>query len=296
MKINFKYALTIGCLLISIAAFSQQHSKFTEAELAVKAVVDKLFDGMRAGDSSMVRDAFHSTATFVTTFTSKKGDKVVQQGNVEEFINAVGTPHEPVWDERISSYQINVDGNLASVWTDYEFYVGDKFSHCGVNSFQLFDSKAGWKIINITDTRRRSSCDVVIKEEINQFINDWHQASATADADAFFGSMTEDAIYIGTDSHERWLRDELRTWAKKAFERDTAWSFTLIERQIHLGDDKKTAWFNETLETKMGLCRSSGILTYTPKGWKIRHYHLSITVPNELIDSLQELVKNLKKD
>jgi hypothetical protein len=52
-----------------------------------------------------------------------------------------------------------IDGNLASVWTDYKFYIGEKFSHCGVNSFQLFKGDDGWKIIYIIDTRRKDNCN-----------------------------------------------------------------------------------------------------------------------------------------
>ena len=48
-------------------------------------------------------------------------------------------------------------------------------------------------------------------------MNAWHKAAATADEDTFFGSMTADAIYIGTDATERWLRDELKEWSKEYF-------------------------------------------------------------------------------
>ncbi|MBS9766494.1 MAG: nuclear transport factor 2 family protein [Flavobacteriaceae bacterium] len=41
------------------------------------------------------------------------------------------------------------------------------------------------------------------------------------------------------------------------------------------------AWFDELLDTWMGICRGSGVLEKTAKGWKIRHYVLSVTVPNE---------------
>jgi hypothetical protein len=34
-------------------------------------------------------------------------------------------------------YEVQIDDNLAAVWTEYEFYVGKNFSHCGVNAFQL---------------------------------------------------------------------------------------------------------------------------------------------------------------
>ena len=61
-------------------------------------------------------------------------------------------------DERISFSNVLIDGNLASVWTLYEFYYKGQFSHCGVNSFQLVKSNNEWKIQYIIDTRRKDNC------------------------------------------------------------------------------------------------------------------------------------------
>ena len=47
---------------------------------------------------------------------------------------------------------------MATAWTPYEFWYKEKFSHCGVNSFQLMKIENEWKIIYFVDTRRRSDC------------------------------------------------------------------------------------------------------------------------------------------
>ena len=39
--------------------------------------------------------------------------------------------------------------------------------------------------------------------DVDHFIDGWHLAAAKVDAETFFGSMAEDAIYIGTDATER---------------------------------------------------------------------------------------------
>ncbi|MCB9276380.1 MAG: nuclear transport factor 2 family protein [Lewinellaceae bacterium] len=126
---------------------------------------------------------------------------------------------------------------------------------------------------------------------IHKLLDGWHRAAAKADADAFFGAMTPDGIYLGTDASERWLRDELREWSRPFFERDKAWDFTPSERQLYFSDDGRTAWFEEKLATWMGPCRGSGILTHTPDGWKIRHYNLAVLVPNEKMQGFIELMK-----
>ena len=125
---------------------------------AVMRTVKQLFDGMRAGDSAMVRSAFDSNPRLVTTMV-RNGVPVLTTGSVEDFIRAVGTPHADVWDERISDEVVHIDGPLATVWMRYSFYAGSQFSHCGVNAFELFRRPDGWRITSIADTRRRERCD-----------------------------------------------------------------------------------------------------------------------------------------
>lgn len=124
---------------------------------------------------------------------------------------------------------------------------------------------------------------------IGRLLDNWHRAAAEANDDVFFGSMTEECIYIGTDISEKWKRDELREWSAKYFDRESAWSFTPREREIYLDND--IAWFDEKLDTWMGECRGSGVLKKTKEGWKLKHYHLSVTVPNEKIQDFIELVE-----
>ncbi|MCB9285868.1 MAG: nuclear transport factor 2 family protein [Lewinellaceae bacterium] len=267
----------------------------TSEELAaVKAPIQLLFDGMRAGDSSMVRRAFLPGARLQTAYTGKDGQPHLGDEAVDDFIKAIGAPHEQTYNEQIWSYDIRIDGLLATAWTEYTFFLGDQLSHCGVNAFQLFKSSEGWKISHITDTRRREGCPASAPDEaaaINALLDGWHKAAATADEEVFFGSMTADGIYLGTDASERWLRDELRTWAKAAFERDTAWAFSPHNRQLYFAQNGQTAWFEEQLDTWMGPCRGSGVLTKTAEGWKISHYNLAALVPNEKIQAFIELVK-----
>ena len=125
----------------------------------VRAVVDRFFDGMRAGDSTVVRSVLHPEARFLTTMT-RDGIPMLHIGSVDAFLDAVGSPHEEVWDERIWNVNIHVDDRLAAAWMDYAFFLDDEFSHCGVNAFQLFHDSDGWKVVQITDTRRREGCDI----------------------------------------------------------------------------------------------------------------------------------------
>ena len=149
--------LLVFAALAALPAPTPAGAQATDERAAVLRVVTRLFDGMRAGDSAMVRSTLHPTAQLATAFV-RDGKELVEIDDMKKFIEAVGTPHPEVWDERISNERVEIDGTLASVWTDYSFYVGDKFSHCGVDAFQLAKSDGTWRIVALADTRRRQGC------------------------------------------------------------------------------------------------------------------------------------------
>lgn len=128
------------------------------AQKEVRATIQKLFDGMRASDSVLIKSVFHAEARLHTTFTGKDGKPQLRSAEIAKFIAQVGAKHEVMLDERIWNYDIRVDANLATAWTEYTFFLGEKMSHCGVNAFQLVKTEAGWQILNITDTRRTENC------------------------------------------------------------------------------------------------------------------------------------------
>jgi len=67
-------------------------------------------------------------------------------------------PADQKWDERLLDYKVEIDGNLAHVWTPYEFWLNETFLHCGANSFTLAKFDEGWKIIHLIDSRRKEGC------------------------------------------------------------------------------------------------------------------------------------------
>lgn len=154
MKNIITFALFLG---ISISSFSQT----TSEEQAVKTTIENFFKGFHKGDTLLLKKTISKDLIAQTTFTTSKGEKVLRgTPNVFKTLmnfakNVKATDN---YDEKILSYKILVDGNLASVWTPYEFYNKGKFSHCGVNSFQLFNNNGNWEIIYLIDTRRRNGC------------------------------------------------------------------------------------------------------------------------------------------
>lgn len=81
----------------------------------------------------------------------------------------------------------------------------------------------------------------------------------------------------------------MKKWSKKAFENESAWSFEHHQRNIFFSNDREIAWFDELLNTWMGTCRGSGVMKKIHGEWKLAHYHLSLTVPNEKMEAYLKL-------
>lgn len=127
------------------------------------------------------------------------------------------------------------------------------------------------------------------EQKIAATLDAWHKAAAQAQFDTYFGLMSKDAIFIGTDAKEHWNRTAFQAFAKPYFDKGKAWNFTAMERHIFLDPKGKYAWFDELLSTQMKICRGSGVLEKIGKEWKIKHYVLSMTIPNETVDEVVKI-------
>lgn len=156
MKFKQLPAATLFCFAFLIFGSTKVRAQTAQAE--VRAIVDQLFTGMKTGDSSLVAKSFTADATLQSVSVAADGKVKADKDGIGGFVKAVGTPHQERWDERVYDLKIQVDGPMATVWAPYKFYLGEKFSHCGVNAFTLIKTESGWKIAGITDTRRKEGC------------------------------------------------------------------------------------------------------------------------------------------
>ena len=131
----------------------------TVEEQAVKKTIDTFFAGFHKGDTSIVASVMYKKALLQTIYKAKDGQTILRDEDLSTLLNAIANrPDDQKWDERLLDYDIKIDGAMAHVWTPYEFWFNDTFSHCGVNSFQLMTSGTGWKIIYLIDTRHKTGC------------------------------------------------------------------------------------------------------------------------------------------
>lgn len=122
---------------------------------AAFSVITTLFDGMRSRDTSAMRAAFAPGATLQSVGPAGQ----LRADPIYGWIGSVASaPAGLVLDERLGPPIIQLRENLATVWVDYWFFAGDRFSHCGVDAFVLGRIDGTWRILSVADTRQREGC------------------------------------------------------------------------------------------------------------------------------------------
>lgn len=125
-------------------------------EAGALSAVHQLFEGMRTASPTMVREVFAPDARFAV-LNARSGPARVAVQAVDGWIDAIGAS-EGTWDEQIYDLDVRVDGDMASVWAPYTFYLSGAISHCGINSIEMLHDAEGWKVTQISDTRRSEGC------------------------------------------------------------------------------------------------------------------------------------------
>lgn len=145
----------IAALTLLLGAVAKLEAQGEERE--VLAVIQQLFDGMRAKDTARMRATLHPQARMVSPGL-RDGVVVISVDSPDRWLAGVASATTGPFDERTRNPVVHIDGVLASVWIDYTFYVGERMNHCGVDTFHLVRTPEGWRIIDLADTRRKEGC------------------------------------------------------------------------------------------------------------------------------------------
>ncbi|WP_166925878.1 nuclear transport factor 2 family protein [Flavobacterium poyangense] len=122
----------------------------------VQKSIEVFFEGFHQKDSMKIKSVCSDNIILQSiSENSLKGNKLSNETAKDFYKAIVSIPATVNFREKILSYNIQIDGSMAHVWAPYEFYLNDKLSHTGVNTFTLFKEKETWKIIYLIDTRRK---------------------------------------------------------------------------------------------------------------------------------------------
>ncbi len=131
------------------------HFSFAQ-ENEVQQTIETFFEAFHQRDSIKLQSVCSKDLVLHSISESGNGTKFSVEKASNFYKSIASIPVTMKFEEKILSYKIQIDGTMAHVWTTYEFYVNDKLSHSGVNSFQLFQENGVWKVVYILDTRRKS--------------------------------------------------------------------------------------------------------------------------------------------
>jgi len=296
--LNNLLLLSFACLVSSANLYGQTVS--TE-KAAVEQIITSLFVGVQKADTLSIKKLLHPAISLMTSNLDENESPVITATPISSWLNRIGSAKVGSLDEQLDYIAVRVDSDrMAQAWTPYRFYVDGKFSHCGTNNFQLAKQGDNWLITAIIDTRNKSGCNEStspfngkLQASLDTLLNGWHRDAATGQFDAYFDAMADNAIFIGTDESEVWNKQQFMAYSKAPFSDGMGWDFTHKRRAWFYAEDYETAWFDEDLITPFGICRGSGVIEKAGgKDWKIQQYVLTLTIPNDKMNTVRELIKN----
>ena len=151
-------AVLLAILLVPAAARTQEKAApvASEEREQVIAAVQQLFDAMAAHDVEGVRRVMIPEGRLFSTSGGRDASAVRSRSN-QEFTDDLGKRSQKLL-ERIWNIEVRVHGNIATLWASFDFHLDGKFSHCGVDAFDLVKTTGGWKIAGGMYTIERTGC------------------------------------------------------------------------------------------------------------------------------------------
>jgi hypothetical protein len=123
---------------------------------AVLAVVQRLFDAMAKRDTAAARALLLPGSRLVSLRTASPATQPRQQTDTA-FLRSLATGTDQLL-ERMWNPVVSIHGSLANVWAPYDFHIGGRFSHCGVDNFVLVRNANGWQLASVTYTVETAGC------------------------------------------------------------------------------------------------------------------------------------------
>ncbi|MBC5833782.1 nuclear transport factor 2 family protein [Flavobacterium sp. F372] len=124
-------------------------------EKQIKQSIFVFFEGLQSADTLKIQSVCHKEMKLQSIMEKNSIGNLSFETNEEFYKSIASIPKNLKIEERILDYKIQIDNSMAQVWTPYEFYINDKLSHFGTNSFTLLLENNVWKIVHIIDTRRK---------------------------------------------------------------------------------------------------------------------------------------------
>ena len=139
---------------IEQAAPTPRHLPSDEDRAAILSVVQSLFDALAERDGDTLRALLHPDVVMRSVEVAGDGERSIATSTLDDLVARVEGSEE-VLTERMFDPEVRISGDLAMVWTPYDFYVGDTLSHCGADVFVLVREDDTWRVTGLSWTRQQ---------------------------------------------------------------------------------------------------------------------------------------------
>lgn len=249
----------------------------------LESMTRQFYATLNQGDSTAIKAYFHEGA-----FISHLGKDDSFTLTLSQFMTVAPKFKNDHFSEEISCVTItSFTSGLSYVDVYFDFYIDGSYVHSGIDHICYSYRKGKLKIESVYSSEFETKQTEVIP--LDTLMNNWHSYAAKANFDGYFGFMNDNFIYLGTDPGERWTKETFAGFSRPYFDKGKGWDFKTNWRNWYFSADKKTAWFEESLDTWMEECRGSGVLVLENGEWKIAHYNLTVLIENGKIEEFIEL-------
>lgn len=127
-------------------------------EAAVMAPIDAMFAGLEARDGAKILAQTRPEGGATLVAEKADGTRTIRHESWADFAGGIKAGPEH-YREKLIDPAVEIDGDVAMVWSRYVFTIDDKPHHCGVDHFDLIRENGAWKVLNVTWSQRTTGCE-----------------------------------------------------------------------------------------------------------------------------------------
>ena len=157
MKKQWSLAILPVLALLALPASADDMEDSEEA--AILAVVQQAFDALGPMDGDVWRQIQYAEGTTLSVRPdAESGEWVMNMRSNEAGLAGFDGVDRGYYEGWTAEPTVMIRGAIAVVWGEYDFWINDTFSHCGVDSIDLVKLDGTWKIANFMWTAETENC------------------------------------------------------------------------------------------------------------------------------------------
>lgn len=124
---------------------------------AVLAPVERMFAAITAKDPTQILAQVRTEGRATAVIDMPDGTRAIRTRSWTDFAEGLRDGPSRL-EERLINPAVEIDGDIAMVWSSYLFLADGKLTHCGTNHIDLVRDGGGWKLLNVTWSQRSTNC------------------------------------------------------------------------------------------------------------------------------------------